>query len=237
MPKERYFLPVTLQTESEVHLTGDEQRHLALVMRQKAGEEVELVNGQGQLAKATLTSVSKTQATLHVDQVEVAESQHIKIVLAQALLKMDTLEWLFEKATELGVDEIILFPSLRAHKALLSENQRGRLNRILISALKQSGRLFLPSWKLAPPLHQWSSLQANARFFGDLRPTAPRLLDLLGTPYQEIIIFIGPESGLSPEELKALEKLQVTGVQLHKNILRAETAALLACGLLSQLKY
>lgn len=194
------------------------------------------VNGRGQLAQATLLASNRSQATLRVHQVESAEPSNIKLILAQALLKMDKLEWLFEKATELGVDEFILFPSLRGYKGALNENQQRRLDRILISALKQSGRLFLPSWSIAPSLQKWGPLQAKGRFFGDLRPGAPKLFDMLRTPYQEIIIFIGPESGLSSEEVQTLENLQVTGVQLHKNILRAETAALLALSLFSQIK-
>ncbi len=230
MPVHRFFLKDPLQSPTAV-LTGPEFHHLKHVMRIRPGETIELVNGQGTVANAELTQIKDSEALFEIHKKTQSLPPSFEIILAQGLTKPSLLDWILEKGTELGATQFWLFPGDQSEKKSLSSHQLPRLEHLVISALKQSKRLYLPSILLKPPLHQWSKPDATL-LFGSLSPAAKPLQSSYSSP---LIIVIGPEKGLSPEERLFLEtNLQATGISLHPNTLRAETAALCA---LSQLSY
>lgn len=238
MPSERYFHPEFLKTDQIIHVKDQELHHLLNVMRTRLGEKVEMVNGQGQLAKAILQSIEKKSASLHVESVETFPQTPERLILAQGMPRQNRLEFIIEKGTELGMTEIWLFPASRSEKKDFSPNQLERLNILTIAAMKQCGRLFLPKIVVMPPLKQWKN-QICHIFFGDTNPEA---LPFLSTwqklaPIDQAIFCIGPESGFAPDEIAVLQKLQAHGVKLHPNILRTDTAAIAALTLLSHLIY
>jgi 16S rRNA (uracil1498-N3)-methyltransferase len=142
------------------------------------------------------------------------------------------LEWTLEKATELGATEFWLFPGKRSEKKDLSKSQIHRLETILINALKQCGRLYLPKIILKPPLEEWQ-IPSGSLFFGDFSTTTP----LKKTFDDTVTFFIGPEKGFSPAETLLLrEKFKAHPISLHENILRAETAAITVLSQFSLLK-
>lgn len=233
MPAERYFIPQALANNIEIFLEGQEHHHLANVMRTRIGEEVEVINGQGQLAIALVSALEKKRAVLSVQSVFVDANSLQKIILAQGLPRFTRLEFIMEKCTELGMSEIWLFPAARSEKKELSENQLARLETIGIASIKQCGRLFLPKIVMAPPLKQWTSAPVLTCYFGDVRENSPKFLDIKGSKVAEALFFIGPESGFTDEEVKIMENLGAKGVGLNPNILRTETAAIAALSLLS----
>ncbi len=218
MPIDRFFYPHSLDAPS-ITLDDEESRHLS-VMRIRPGDEIEIVNGQGDLAKARY----KKGAELEILSHEHLPPPPYELILAQAYTKPASLEWIIEKGTELGATAFWLFPGERSEKKTLSPNQEKRLHNLTISALKQCGRLYLPSIVLKPPLQQWAKPQGTL-FFGSLFPDAP----VLSKPLSPAIFAVGPEKGFSLEETHFLEQtLQGQGVKLHDNVLRAETAAIAA---------
>lgn len=221
MPIDRFFYPYSLATSSLV-LTGEECHHLS-VMRIKPEEEIEIVNGKGSIAKALVRTISKKEAVLEILSHDQAPIPPYELILAQALTKPANLEWIIEKGTELGATEFWLFPGDLSEKKNLSENQEKRLHHLTISALKQCGRLYLPSITLKPPLRNWEK-PPGSFFFGSLFPHAP----FLSSASSPVTFVIGPEKGLSPDETATLQALQAQGVKLHDHTLRAETAALAA---------
>ena len=220
MPHDRFYIDAPL--EGEVTLTGEEFHHLSRVMRKATGEVVELVNGKGGLATATLTHLKKTEGTLRVDHVEIRPPLLSPLTLIQALPKMSHLEWIFQKGTELGVSRFALYPSAQSEKKDLSDNQKRRLQQILIGAMKQCGRLDLPTfeWGL-PPLE-------GTLFFGDLTPGAPLLSEVAILP---ATLMIGPEKGWTNEEIEML-RAKGQGVRIAPYTLRAETAAIAGLSIL-----
>lgn len=227
MPAKRFFTPTSLHHET-VLLSGEELHHLS-VMRMRPQDPLELVNGLGELASGMILSLDKERATIKITRYHQEPPSHPILILAQALPKFSLLEWIIEKGCELGASEFWLFPGDLSEKKELSSQQHIRLNVLLISALKQCGRLWLPQILLKPPLKKWSPLSGTL-FFGDLSAEAPPL----SAPFVEpITICIGPEKGFSSsEETHLKENLQAQGVRLHANTLRTETAGLVA---LSQL--
>lgn len=236
MPIDRFFYDFPFTTHQKVQLEGIEFHHLAHVTRTKPGEVVELVNGKGQLASASLEKVEKRNATLYIEKISEKPKPPFSVILAQAMPRIQRLDFIIEKGTELGLTELWLFPGQHSERKNLNEHQLDRLRAITIAAMKQCGRLHLPTITIKPPLSKWEPIQFSS-FFGDLSPDAPPLLQSWqqNPPKDGIIFFIGPESGFSDKEEEILGNLGANGVKLHHNILRTDTASLAALTLISQM--
>lgn len=233
MPHNRYYLDAPLNENETVTLADEEFHHLSRVLRARVGDAVEIVNGHGQLAHAHLVELAKKEARLEIKALEEANPKP-PLILAQALTRMNHLEWIIEKGTELGATSFWLFPGILSEKDELSPTQSLRLKHLAISAMKQCGRLDLPSIELKPPLLKWQPLQGTL-LFGD--PRAPFLWesDLTRPLPSPTIFLIGPESGFEEQEVDFMQNvLKAKGVRLHSNILRAETASLTALSLIQQ---
>ncbi len=232
MPADRFFYDGPLKEGKALQLVGEELKHL-LVMRLRPGELLELVNGRGELAKATLRAVEKREADLLIEEVERA-TKPFRPILAQALTKQPKLEWIVEKATELGATEIWLFPGEKSEREKLSQHQMERLRHLSIAAMKQCGRLYLPEIVEQPALKLWGELAAEHQLLlADPVATAPYLWEQKIGSSRGVVLLIGSEAGFSDSERKiALTTLGATSVRLHENILRAETASMAALILL-----
>lgn len=237
MPAERFYYPEILEENQKIHLKDQEHHHLVNVMRIRVGEAIEIINGKGQLAEAVLESIEKKNSSLFVKSVQTASPPSHHLILAQGMPRLNRLELIVEKGTELGMTEIWLFPAMRSEKKDFSENQLERLNTLMIAAMKQCGRLFLPKMVIMPPLKQWKDLAIKPIFFGDTNPEALAFMSVWNQlkPSNGAIFCIGPESGLTDEEVILLQKLDAHGVKLHSNILRTETAAIVSLALMSHL--
>ncbi len=222
MPAERFFIDHELSGILE--LEGTELHHLAHVMRIRVGETIEVVNGKGALATAEVTALSKRNATLAILSATKSPLPEPHILLAIPLMRPSKLELIIEKCTELGADAFWLYPAQYSDKDELSEHQLERLQHIAISAMKQCGRLDLPPIQIFDSLTDLFGTDANY-FFGDTRTTQKI------TRNGKTVFITGPERGFSDKELEFLDA-KATGVSLHKNILRAETAPLVATVLL-----
>ncbi len=218
MPAERFYLRGEL--EGQVSLQGQELHHLAHVMRIRIGEEVELVNGRGSLARAKLKTLSKQEALFEVLECHTTPLPPPRLKIAIPLMRPAKLELVIEKCTELGTDAFYLYPAHFSEKEELSPHQFERFQHIAISAMKQCGRLDLPHIQEVG-FEEILSLP-GALLFGDPRATAPAK-EVVG----ELVFITGPEKGFSEREIEKLETRAV-GVRLHKNILRAETAPIVA---------
>jgi 16S rRNA (uracil1498-N3)-methyltransferase len=234
MPHHRYYLDTSFHENGTVLLTGNEFHHLVHVSRARVGDLVELVNGREELAQAHLIELKKHEGKLHLIQIIEEPRRKSPLILAQALTRMNHLEWIIEKGTELGVTSFWLFPGIWSEKEQLTETQSERLKHLTISAMKQCGRLDLPLIECKLPLLKWAPFQGTL-LFGDTREQTPYLWELhLTLPlFNPIVLFIGPESGFDNRECEFLQNcLKAKGMKLHSNLLRAETAALTALSLI-----
>lgn len=215
----RYYTPDALQTGTYL-LTGTEAHHLLRVMRAQKGDQLELINGKGALALATVQEIHKKETSLTIEKVENFPPEEPPVILAAALIKQSRLEWLIEKGTEVGAHSFWLFASDHSERKDLSKNHLLRLEAATISALKQCKRLHLPEIKIFSKL---PSPEGRA-FFGDLSPNAP----LLMRTKERTTLYIGPEGGFSEREEQQLQNMAAVGVRLGRHTLRAETAGLSA---------
>ena len=214
----RFFTDTKLILGGAVELDDEELHHLKKVLRVRPREKIEIVNGQGALGTAIFDE-SITLLSLIEDSKPLKSS-----ALIQAIPEKSHLEFILEKGTEIGITEFHLFPAERSKLKELSSSYLTRLKKITISALKQSKRLFLPT------------LEIHSKF-----PNLTLklyLADPKGSPFtpspESAGFIVGPESGFTKEEIHLFQsKYGATPIALSKNILRAETAALVSSFLLS----
>ncbi len=197
---------------------------ISKVFRLGPEDKIILFDGSGNDYTCSIVNISKNNIQLKVD--EVVPSRYIpqnKIFLFQSLIKKDKFEWIVEKATELGVTDIVPIVSERSEKKGLNLE---RLNKIAIEASEQSGRGTVPNIHPIIGLNEvFESIIDPERvvaFHTDDNQTAlSQNLSIEG-------IFIGPEGGWSSKEIDLFHKSKIKVFSLGKQVLRAETAAVVA---------
>lgn len=225
----RFHVP-TLDLD-EIELGGTEAHHLLHVLRGRVGDEVELFDGLGASAPAIITATNRRTVELKRSGTAVRQVALVRsLTLAVAPPKGDRLEWLVEKATELGVSRIV--PLLTQRGTVdPRETKLDRLRATIISACKQCGRNLL--MELAPPT-SFADVLASLPPHGESGATSTVWIGALGgavvgtlpCPSTNLTILIGPEGGWTDEELATAHAVGVRKVQLGDHVLRTETAAI-----------
>ena len=236
MPAERYYNPRHFEIDDDFYFEDQEFHHFLNVMRTRVGESIEVINGKGQLATALVVSIEKKRALVKVTNLVNEEQPKYKFILAQGIPRTNRLEYILEKCTELGVTEIWLFNSTNSEKRTYTDHQLERLNTILISAMKQCGRLYLPKLCFVKSLSEFPNSSLGC-YYGDTSPDAPSFVKVLSEQHEKngSLICIGPEGGFTADEHKYLKSQGYIGIKLHNNILRTDTAAIAALSLMSQI--
>jgi len=223
-----------------VTLTGDEAKH-ARVRRVAVGEAVALFDEAGHSCVAEVTGVTRDGVAVRVTAVQPANAGEspLALTLAIGLLKADKLDWVIEKATELGVARVQPFAS--AHTlAQPSASRQARWQQIARSAAKQSGRSIVPA--VAPPCNFTDVLTAAATrlLLAEHGETVPLAAAAVRTsvkshvdapPRTPLVLIVGAEGGFAAAELDTARAAGVHLITLGPRILRAETAAVAAVAL------
>lgn len=235
MPQNRFYLTSDLNLGHQYRLEGEEAQHCK-VMRCREREVIEVINGRGVITKAIILGIEKK--AIHFEVIERIEEipPDYLLSLAQALPRLNRLDTIIEKGTELGVSRFLIFPGDLSEKKELTAAQIQRIENIIIAATKQCGRLWLPSIQIMPSLKKWPP-QESFLFFGDVAPSAPLFKNRLmsSPPCKNLTFFIGPEQGFSESEEELLFTIGAIGVKIHSNTLRTDTAAIAALSIASHL--
>lgn len=204
-------------------LRGGEAHHLRDVLRLRPGLEVEAFDGRGSEARARVVSVSKDAVVLQVDRPEARGVEPpIALTLAVSLLKGDKLAEVVRKGTELGVVRFRLFGCRRADVPTLSPAKLQRFRRVAEEAAKQSRRSRVPD-VVEPTDVVGIPLDGAALLAAPQARTSVREA-LAGLSTEALTLITGPEGGLEPSEIEALQARGAVPVRLGPRILRAETA-------------
>jgi 16S rRNA (uracil1498-N3)-methyltransferase len=237
----RFYVPQPRIENGMLRIEGDEVRHIRKVLRLKAGDDIVVFDGSAKEYEGTIIEEGSASVVIMVQNVFSSESESpLEIALAQSLLKGEKMDYLIQKATELGVKRIIPFFSSRTIP-LLEKSRRlkryHRWKRIAVEASKQCGRGVVP--KIEPLQDYFEMVQTATQ--DSLRlilweKEGARLKDVLtGSKEKKKIFFvIGPEGGLTQEEVEHARREGFIPVKLGRRILRSETSSL--C-LLSILQY
>ncbi len=218
----------------ELVITGAEAHHAAVVRRVRPGEDVTVGDGAGLWLTGTVTSAAPKEVVVHVtDAVTIAPASP-RLVLAQALAKGDRDELAVQAATELGVDEIIPWQAARSVSRWSHDKAAKGVTRwsaIVREAAKQAHRAWVPP--VASPVST-AQLAAREGTLLVLEPTASTRLSEIDLPSDaDIVLIVGPEGGIAPDELAALEDVGATLVRLGDTVLRTSTAGPAALALAS----
>jgi len=226
----RIFVDPAELGPGEVIVRGDEHHYLAHVRRARPGDAVELVDGAGRRAAATVVRVSDDATTLSASPPEAIAATPPFVRALVPLIKGDRMDTCIEKLVEVGVDAIVLWRAARSVVRLDDGKRDARIAKyqaIAQAAARQSGRVQVPRVTSADDLTAaLAGLPDGERLV--LEPTSEAPLALGAAA--DITIISGPEGGLAPDELERLAGF--TPVGLGPRVLRAETAPLVAVALI-----
>jgi 16S rRNA (uracil1498-N3)-methyltransferase len=224
--RHRIFIDALAPT---VTVTGDEFHHSIRVVRARVGEEIELFDAAGNMAKGIIESIERDQAIVRVGDVIPSRESPLAIHLAMAIIQLEKFELVLQKATELGVASII--PLITDRIELRPEryaNKAERWNRIVFEAVKQSGRSVIPKIESPTTFDEVIKRDGTKIVFDtetENRATAQ--------PRNRVTAMIGPEGGWSERELELARAHNCAIERLGPRRLRAETAAIVATALIA----
>ncbi len=233
----RFYCPLPLSIGATINLP-DEAAHHVFVLRQNAGDHINLFNGDGGSYVATLAQVGKKMVTAEV-KVFLPEECELpySLNLVQALPEASKMDWIIEKAVELGVSAIQQLAAQRWFVKLSAERAEKKLAHwqgIVVAAAEQCGRNRLAHLAPVMNFNQWLGQQdMHKRIL--LSPRAEQSLADWSRhhPAQAVSLMIGPEGGYSDEEESLAVKHGVLALSMGPRILRTETAGLAAIAILN----
>ncbi len=221
-----FYCPIPMVGTFE--LPQDEAHHARSVLRLSAGDPIGLLDGRGTLAQAEITHVDKRQVLVNItSENRIDRERRARIHLAVAPTKqMERFEWMLEKCTEIGVDRITPLMTARTERSTL---RRDRLERVLIGAMKQSQRVWLPQLDEMTTINDLIDQGIpGQRSFGWCEGERTELGSCY-RPDEDAVLLIGPEGDFTPEEAQRLIGHGFQPVGLGEARLRTETAAVTAC--------
>jgi 16S rRNA (uracil1498-N3)-methyltransferase len=227
MKMHRFYLKQPLN-QSEVVITDPALTHqIKDVLRLESGEKIVFFDGSGVEAEAEITAAEKRQITCKVNKTTKKEVPGRQVTLFCAVLKNDAFETVVQKATELGIAKIV---PLLTHQTIKKSINSKRLEAIAREASEQSGRVTVPEIShvekfdtVVPTLSQ----MFDSSFFCDFSENTFSIQDMKGK--KSVALLIGPEGGWNEHERTLAQNAGLTIRSLGKTVLRADTAATVAC--------
>jgi 16S rRNA (uracil1498-N3)-methyltransferase len=233
----RFYCPAPLQPDALLNLPAQAARHVQ-VLRLQPGQALTLFNGEGGEFEATVTQMGRSEVTVRVGQPQPLDrAAQRAVTLALGMPANERMDWLVEKATELGVTAVQPLMSDRSVLRLSGERAEKKVahwHSVAVAASEQCGGNRLPQLLPVSTLAAWLAKQpaapAGTRLLLSLRPHSLSLREAVAplAPDLPITLLSGPEGGLSPAEEEAALASGFVAVSLGQRTLRAETAALAA---------
>lgn len=224
--------------DGRAYITGADALHIAKALRMRPGEAMTLCDGKGTDFDGVLETVTDRQVTVRITASRPSQAEPtLAVTLYQGLPKGDKMDWIVQKAVELGVTAVVPVATRRSVARLegKADKKQERWQRIAAEAAGQCGRGMLPSverplsWSQA--LSRLSGEPALVFYEGGGRP----LRELVTPSTRRLSVFVGPEGGFDPEEIDAIRRQGGGVATLGPRILRCETAPLAALTLLMHL--
>ena len=227
-----FYEPTLLTGCTNFTLSEESSKHCVQVLRMQEGARIDLTNGIGQLSEATITIAHKQNTIVSIQSEKTIAPSTQKITLGISLLKTAVrLEWLLEKATEMGIHTIV---PLMCERTIHERFKAERMQNILQSAMLQSQQTWLPI--LTPPTKFndfISTYNAPQKYIAHCEPGQKMSIKEL-TPSDNCILLIGPEGDFSPKEIEVALSLQYQAIHLGPTRLRTETAGIFALSVLKK---
>ena len=239
MPLPFFYKEDLVASSNDIVLDEATSKHIVQVLRMQNGGQLQLTNGKGDLFTAEISDNNRKKCIVTVIQKSEIENRKSKISIAISPVKNNTrFEWFLEKATEIGVTEIIPLICSRTEKTVFKFE---RMKSILVSAMLQSQQCWLPLlhepvqygklWQSSKTLPKLDEYQQ--KFIAHCINDAKRnLADMINDALSSKIILIGPEGDFTPDEIELALQNHYSAVSLGETRLRTETAGIVAATLL-----
>jgi len=230
MRKIRIYHPAPLSIDEEVELETKAATHLTRVLRMQLGAELVIFNGDGMEYKARLSQIHRHRAWATVTHRQAVDNESpLTIRLCQGISKGDRMDYTIQKAVELGVTHITPIFTEHGTVQLKADRLEKRIRHwqgIVTSACEQCGRNRIPVIEPPEKFEHWIQACDDASLKLTLAPDASSTLQSLAKDHQDISLLVGPEGGLSQDEIQLSQQHGFTSIKLGPRILRTETAAL-----------
>ena len=230
----RIYYPNDLKNVTILPLDVKTSHYLLDVLRLKPQRSFVIFNGRGGEYHAQLVAVKQKIATIeiHAYQEPLTESP-LKITLGQGISRGERMDYAIQKSVELGVNRITPLLTTRCNVSFTAERLQNRLAHwqgVIISACEQSGRCMVPELQTVQPLSDWlTQSRSGCQWVCD---PAGDPLTLTDAPHPPMTVLIGPEGGLTTEEIQLAQQNGFTSVSLGPRVLRTETASVTILSLL-----
>lgn len=230
-----FYIATEYNSQAQIVLDEDTSRHIVQVLRMKQGEKINLTDGKGNLLTCAIADDHKKHCTVTVEsQTKVPKTKRSVFIAISLLKNTNRFEWFLEKATEIGVNEIIPLICERTEK---EKFRHDRLQTILISAMLQSQQTWLPV--LHEPIayellfRQEEVASVSQKFIAHcIENEKKNLTDLVNRSAASQIILIGPEGDFTVAEIEIAMANHFEAISLGETRLRAETAGMVAAAIL-----
>lgn len=212
-----------------IELNEEESKHCIKVLRQQKGDKVLLMNGKGSIFEAVIKIPDSKSCKLEILSEKGGQNTrpyHLTIAIAPTK-NIDRYEWFIEKSTEIGIDRIV--PLICKHSER-KDVKLDRLSKILLSAMKQSGQLFLPA--LAKPISFKELIEqpfSGDKMIAHCDSGDKKSLKSSICPGNDVLVLIGPEGDFDSNEIKQAIEKGFIPVSMGESRLRTETAGIVAC--------
>lgn len=227
----RFYCPPPLPSGAHCELPPEAAHHASRVLRLRVGDAVQIFDGQGNALDATLHAINGKRVLLgNLKTCMATPESGLHIVLAQALCSSEKMDWVVQKATELGVAEIIPIQTQRSVAKLAASRADKRArhwHNVAVAACEQCGRNDLPLLQAPQEMGDWLRGMRNGG--GDkfiLLPGGAGRLSARPRPQGEVTLLVGPEGGFSADEADFSQQCGFVPIVLGPRVLRTETAAL-----------
>jgi len=221
-----FYEPLIATGMTQFTLSETSSKHCVQVLRMDVGEQIDITNGQGGLFHATIQVAHKKNAVVTITASTQTDRPKQKLQLGISLLKNAVrLEWLFEKATEIGVTSIT---PLVCERTIHERFKTERMQQIIQSAMIQSQQTWLPVLSEPMPLLQFiTKSSANQKLIAHCEPLHKTSIQSI-EPSDDLLLLIGPEGDFAPSEIEAAIAKDFMPIDLGPTRLRTETAGIFA---------
>ena len=220
------------KSDSDIILDKIDSKHLSKSLRKKVGDIIRITNGAGLEIKGNIIRLGKNIKVNVINKVK-HKKRAISIHIAMSPLKNPSrFEWFVEKSTEIGISEITPLITKFSEKKKVNIS---RLNKIVISSMKQSNQFYLPKVNPITSFDKFLKLNKDYKLIAHLKNNNSFNNKSIGSK-DKIVVMIGPEGGFSKEEILKANKEKIKEISFGKNRFRSETAGVFAVSIINNYK-
>ena len=219
------------KSDSDIILDEIDSKHLSKSLRKKTGDIIRVTNGEGIEIKGEIIRLGKNIKIKIINKIK-HRKKDISIHIAMSPLKNPSrFEWFVEKSTEIGISEITPIITKFSEKKKVNIN---RLNKIIISSMKQSNQFYLPKVNPIISFEDFLKFNKDYKLIAHLKNSNSFNKKTIGSK-GKIVVMIGPEGGFSEEEILKAGKEKIKEISFGKNRLRSETAGVFAVSIINNI--